>query len=88
MFILRTAGKAIVALVPASQLARLGLPGLWSVEALAVVILAGVGWIVIDADRAKNLALILSATRSRPEDRAPECPPANDQTTIEVQEVL
>ncbi|MCL2584191.1 MAG: hypothetical protein FWE35_17240 [Streptosporangiales bacterium] len=88
MIILRTAGKAIATLVPASQLARLGLPGLWSVEALAVLMLAGVGWIVLDAGRAKNLALILSATRNRSGGSASGDPADRDQSATEVSETL
>lgn len=59
MSVLKTAGKAIITVVPASQLARLGLPALWSLEALVVLVLIGIAWVVIDKDRAGNLALIL-----------------------------
>lgn len=66
MSVLKTAGKALLTLVPASELARLGLPALWSVEALIVLVLAGIGWIVIDKDRSANLALILGRGRRAP----------------------
>lgn len=65
MSVLKTAGKAVVTVVPASQLARLGLPALWSVEALAVLVLIGMAWVVIDKDRAGNLALILGRRRDK-----------------------
>jgi hypothetical protein len=64
MSVLKTAGKAIITVVPASQLARLGLPALWSLEALVVLVLIGIAWVVIDKDRAGNLALILGRRSS------------------------
>lgn len=78
MNVLRTAGKAMATLLPASQLARLGLPALWSADALAVLVLIGAAWVVIDNSRAKNLALILSARRGRDQGSIAE-PPCSDR---------
>lgn len=76
MSVLKTAVKAVVTLVPASELARLGLPALWSVEALVVLVLIGIAWVVIDSGRSANLALILGRGRRR-EDPEPAPPPAD-----------
>jgi hypothetical protein len=63
MAVLRTAGKAVAAVIPAAQLARLGLPALLGVIGLAVLVLAAVCWILASDARCENAAKVLRACR-------------------------
>lgn len=63
MAVLRGAVKAAAALVPAAQLARLGLPALIAACGLAVCVLAVACWVLASDKRADRATAMLGAWR-------------------------
>jgi len=66
MAVLRAAGRAVAAAVPAAQLARLGLPALLAVCGLAVLMLAVACWVLASDARCERVAKVLTAWRGAP----------------------
>jgi len=66
MTALRHAGKAVALMVPASQLARLGLPVLIMLGTLVVLVLAISCWVIASDDRSNRMARLMLAARGRP----------------------
>jgi hypothetical protein len=60
---LTRAGKVVVGIVPAAQLARLGPPALISFFAFAVLVLVVICWIIRSQDRCERVSRILLALR-------------------------
>jgi hypothetical protein len=71
MTVLRAAGRAAAAAVPAAQLARLGLPALAGVLGLAVLVLAVICWVLASDARCERMANVLRAWRGVPTSGAP-----------------
>jgi hypothetical protein len=71
MAVLRAAGKAAVGIVPAAQLARLGLPALVAGGVLAVLVLGAGCWVIASDARASRAAKVLGAWRGAAADPAP-----------------
>ena len=75
MAVLRTVGKAAAAVVPTAQLARLGMPALLSIVALAALIIAAGCWVLASDGRAARLTQILRACRGNPVSDSSAAPP-------------
>ncbi|HEX3749583.1 MAG TPA: hypothetical protein VHW06_03380 [Streptosporangiaceae bacterium] len=57
----RSLGKALVAVVPAVQLGRLGLPMIVALFTLTVLSLAALCWVISDDGRSERLTMIIMA---------------------------
>jgi hypothetical protein len=66
MAVLRAAGRAAAALVPAAQLARIGLPAVAGAFGLAVLVLAAACWMLGSTERCERAATVLRAWRGTP----------------------
>ena len=62
---MRAVLRAAAGMVPVAQLARLGLPALIAVMALAVLVLVAGCWILADDARAARAAIVMQAWRGR-----------------------
>jgi hypothetical protein len=66
MTALRHTGKVAALMVPASQLARLGLPALITLGTLVMLVLAILCWVIASDDRSNRTAQLMLAARGRP----------------------
>jgi hypothetical protein len=66
----RSLGKALVALVPAVQLGRLGLPMIVALFTLTVLSLAALCWVISDDGRSERLTMIIMARAAAAADPA------------------
>jgi hypothetical protein len=64
--ILRHAGQIAAGAVPATLLARLGLPALVAVVSLAIAALAMTCWVLSSEDRTNRVSQIILARRGQP----------------------
>ena len=71
MAVLRLAGKVAAEAVPVAQLARLGVPALIAMSALAVLVLTAVCWVIGSDPRCERVTRLLLAWRGTASSPAP-----------------